>query len=201
MEQLELAKEIGMTIAQIIIAFFFCKQYLTKYLKKTNVAEKLPKQNTLDMEIIDKMEYVKEILNADRIHVYEFHNGDNWSDHRPAYKFSCTYEVFKAGNKPIQNECIGLLTNCMPLFVDKIIKENKFVCEDLEDLRDIMPSTYNFKKSINVKSFYDVAIKNKDGKVIGFVAIHWFKKSNVKIDEDVIKQLVWYVEEHLINSK
>lgn len=201
MEQLELAKEIGMTIAQIIIAFFFCKQYLTKYLKKTNVAEKLPKQNTLDMEIIDKMEYVKEILNADRIHVYEFHNGDNWSDHRPAYKFSCTYEVFKAGNKPIQNECIGLLTNCMPLFVDKIIKENKFVCEDLEDLKDIMPSTYNFKKSINVKSFYDVAIKNKDGKVIGFVAIHWFKKSNVKIDEDVIKQLVWYVEEHLINSK
>lgn len=201
MEQLEFAKEIGMIIAQIIIAFFFCKQYLSKYLKKTNVAEKLPKQNKLDMEIIDKMEYAKEILNADRIHVYEFHNGDNWSDHRPAYKFSCTYEVFKAGNKPIQNECIGLLTNCMPLFVDKIIKENKFVCEDLEDLKDTMPSTYNFKKSINIKSFYDVAIKNKDGKVIGFVAIHWFKKSNVKIDEDVIKQLVWYVEEHLINSK
>lgn len=201
MEQLEFAKEIGMIIAQIIIAFFFCKQYLAKYLKKTNVAEKLPKQNTLDMEIIDKMEYVKEILNADRIHVYEFHNGDNWSDHRPAYKFSCTYEVFKAGNKPIQNECIGLLTNCMPLFVDKIIKENKFICEDLEDLKDAMPSTYNFKKALNIKSFYDVAIKNKDGKVIGFVAIHWFKKSNVKIDEDVIKQLVWYVEEHLINSK
>ena len=201
MEQLELAKEIGMTIAQIIIAFFFCKQYLSKYLKKTNVAEKLPKQNKLDMEIIDKMEYAKEILNADRIHVYEFHNGENWSNHRPAYKFSCTYEVFKAGNNPIQNKCVGLLTNCMPLFVDKIIKENKFICEDLEDLKDAMPSTYNFKKALNIKSFYDVAIKNKDDKVIGFVAIHWFKKSNVKIDEDVIKQLVWYVEEHLINSK
>ena len=35
----------------------------------------LPKQNKLDLEILNKLEYVKEILNADRIHVYEFHNG------------------------------------------------------------------------------------------------------------------------------
>lgn len=201
MEQLEIAKNIGIFIAELIVGLFFCKQYLDKYFKKTNVAKMLPRQNKLDMEMLNKLEYVKEILNADRIHIYEFHNGEHYSSNRPAYKFSCTYEVFKAGNKSVQQECINLPTNCMPSFVNKIMKDGKFVCEDLEDLKDTLPSTYNFKKALNIKSFYDVAIKNREGEIIGFVAIHWFKKENMKIEEDVIKQLVWYVEEHLFNSK
>lgn len=201
MEQLEIAKNIGIFIAELIVGLFFCKQYLDKYFKKTNVAKMLPRQNKLDMEMLNKLEYVKEILNADRIHIYEFHNGEHYSSNRPAYKFSCTYEVFKAGNKPVQQECINLPTNCMPSFVNKIMKDGKFVCEDLEDLKDTLPSTYNFKKALNIKSFYDVAIKNREGEIIGFVAIHWFKKENMKIEKDVVKQLVWYVEEHLFNSK
>lgn len=201
MEQLEIAKNIGIFIAELIVGLFFCKQYLDKYFKKTNVAKMLPRQNKLDMEMLNKLEYVKEILNADRIHIYEFHNGEHYSSNRPAYKFSCTYEVFKAGNKPVQQECINLPTNCMPSFVNKIMKDGKFVCEDLEDLKDTLPSTYNFKKALNIKTFYDIAIKNQEGEIIGFVAIHWFKKENMKIEEDVIKQLVWYVEEHLFNSK
>ena len=201
MEQLEIAKNIGIFIAELIVGLFFCKQYLDKYFKKTNVAKMLPRQNKLDMEMLNKLEYVKEILNADRIHIYEFHNGEHYSSNRPAYKFSCTYEVFKAGNKPVQQECINLPTNCMPSFVNKIMKDGKFVCEDLEDLKDTLPSTYNFKKALNIKSFYDVAIKNREGEIIGFVAIHWFKKENMKIEKDVVKQLVSYVEEHLFNTK
>lgn len=201
MEQLEIAKNIGIFIAELIVGLFFCKQYLDKYFKKTNVAKMLPRQNKLDMEMLNKLEYVKEILNADRIHIYEFHNGEHYSSNRPAYKFSCTYEVFKAGNKPVQQECINLPTNCMPSFVNKIMKDGKFVCEDLESIKDNMASTYNFKKALNIKSFYDVAIKNREGEIIGFVAIHWFKKENMKVEEDVIKQLVWYAEEHLFNSK
>lgn len=201
MEQLEIAKNIGIFIAELIVGLFFCKQYLDKYFKKTNVAKMLPRQNKLDMEMLNKLEYVKEILNADRVHIYEFHNGEHYSSNRPAYKFSCTYEVFKAGNKPVQQECINLPTNCMPSFVNKIMKDGKFVCKDLESIKDNMASTYNFKKALNIKSFYDVAIKNREGEIIGFVAIHWFKKENMKIEEDVVKQLVWYVEEHLFNSK
>ena len=128
MEQLEIAKNIGIFIAELIVGLFFCKQYLDKYFKKTNVAKMLPRQNKLDMEMLNKLEYVKEILNADRIHIYEFHNGEHYSSNRPAYKFSCTYEVFKAGNKPVQQECINLPTNCMPSFVNKIILRKRADC-------------------------------------------------------------------------
>ena len=89
----------------------------------------------------------------------------------------------------------------MPQFVHKITEEGKFVCKDLEELKTSMPSTYNFKKSIVVGAFYDIALRNKEGNIIGFIAIHWFVKENMNVDEDTIKQLIWYVEEHLINSK
>ena len=135
-EFLDSAKQIGIFIAEVIVALFFCKQYLNKYFKKTNVGKMLPKQNKLDLEILNKLEYVKEILNADRIHVYEFHNGEHYSDYRSAYKFSCTYEVFKAGNHPVQQRCINLPTNCMPQFIHKITEDGRFVCNDLEALKE-----------------------------------------------------------------
>ena len=34
-EVLDSAKQIGIFIAEIIVALFFCKQYLNKYFKKT----------------------------------------------------------------------------------------------------------------------------------------------------------------------
>ena len=126
-EIINLAKEIGQFIAFIIVSLFFCKQYLNKYFKKTNIGKMLPRQNKLDLEILNKLEYVKEILNADRIHVYEFHNGEHYSDYRSAYKFSCTYEVFKAGNQPVQQRCINLPTNCMPQFIHRITEDDKFI--------------------------------------------------------------------------
>ena len=89
----------------------------------------------------------------------------------------------------------------MPQFVHKITEEGKFICKDLEELKESMPSTYNFKKSIDIGAFYDIAIHNKEGNIIGFIAIHWFAKENMKVDKDVINQLVWYVEEHLLISK
>lgn len=199
-EILDTAQKIGEFLAVIMISLFFCKQYLEKYFKKKDISKLIPKQNKIDLNIVQKMEYTKEILNADRIHVYEFHNGDDYSDHRPAFKFSCTYEVFKAGNQPVQQLCTKLPTNCMPLFVNEIMEKNLFVCKNIEEIKDSMPSTYNFKKALKIEAFYDVAIKNSHGNIIGFIAIHWFNKNNMIVNDEVIKQLVWFIEEHLKSS-
>ena len=201
MELLETAKNFGIFLAELIIALFFCKQYLQKYFKKTDVAKALPKQNKLDVGIVEQMESVKEILNADRVHIYEFHNGEHGSSNRPLYRFSCTYEVCKAGNKPVQQQCINLPTNCMPKFIQEIMDNGKFVCTDIEKIKDTMPSTYNFKKNIKIDAFYDVAINNNYGEIIGFIAIHWFNKNNFRTDSQVIDKLVWYASEHLKKSK
>jgi hypothetical protein len=201
MEQfIDVAKTLGIALGEIIITVYVCMNYVKKNLKKPDISSKLPKQNSIDLEITNKMDYTKEILNADRIHLYEFHNGEHYSDWRSAYKFSCSYEVVKAGTQSMRSKCTGLPISIMPRFIHKITTEGKFICDNIENIKNDMISTYEFKKNIGIKSFYDVAIRNKLGNVIGFIAIQWDKNTKVNIDEDEIKKLVWFVEERILKS-
>lgn len=201
MEQfIEVAKTLGIALGEIIITVYVCMNYVKKNLKKPDISSKLPKQNSIDLEITNKMDYTKEILNADRIHLYEFHNGEHYSDWRSAYKFSCSYEVVKAGTQSMRSKCTSLPISIMPRFIHKITTEGKFICDNIENIKNDMVSTYEFKKNIGIKSFYDVAIRNKLGNVIGFIAIQWDKNTKANIDEDEIKKLVWFVEERILKS-
>lgn len=201
MEQaLEIAKTLGLVIGEIIVTAYVCIIYVKKNLKRPDVSKNIPKQNAIDLEIITKMDYTKEILNADRIHLYEFHNGEHYSDWRSAYKFSCSYEVIKAGTQSMRNKCTGLPISVMPKFIHKITTDGLFDCQNIENIKDTMISTYEFKNSIGIKSFYDVAIHNKVGNVIGFIAIQWDKGTKVNVNTDEIKKLVWFIEDAINKS-
>lgn len=201
MEQaLEIAKTLGLVIGEIIVTAYVCITYVKKNLKRPDISKNIPKQNAIDLEIIAKMDYTKEILNADRIHLYEFHNGEHYSDWRSAYKFSCSYEVIKAGTQSMRNKCTSLPISVMPKFIHKITTDGLFECQNIENIKDTMVSTYEFKNSIGIKSFYDVAIHNKVGNVIGFIAIQWDKGTKANINIDEIKKLVWFIEDAINKS-
>lgn len=198
---IENAKEFGMFIAYVIVGILFIKQYTSKLLKEKDVSSLLPKQNKLDMAIIDKLEYMKELLGADRIQVYEFHNGDKGAENRAIYKFSCFYEVIKAGSTPLIQNCKQLCTAWMPHFIDTICEKGVAQCANIEEIKDSMPATYIFKKNLGILSFYDVVLKNKEGRPIGFIAIQWDKPHYDTVDQAVVSQLKGYVEAHLDKSK
>lgn len=199
---LENAQNIGMLLAGVAIAYLTCRNELKKYLnkQKTKVSDNLPRQSTIDNKIVDRLEHVKELLNADIIHIYEFHNGEHYADGRSALKFSCTYEVVRAGVDTIRKKCMQIPIACMPKFIKHILDENKICCKDIEEFKDEDPATYNFKKELNMKSFADYAIKNKDNKVVGFVAVIWNDTKRYNNQEEEIKKLVYFIEENLINS-
>ena len=196
-EAFEIAKTLGVAIGEVILTIYICMQYIKKKLKRPDVSKKIPGQNKIDLEIMTQMDYTKELLNADRIHIYEFHNGDHYSDYRSAYKFSCSYEAIKAGKVPVRTKCINLPISVMPKFINKITTEGMFACDDISKIKDDMPSTHAFKRELGVKSFYDVAIRNASGNIIGFVAIQWDKGTIPTMNEDEIKRLVWYIEERI----
>lgn len=194
---IEVAKTLGLVLGEIIVTAYVCIQYVKKNIKKPDVSKMIVKQNVIDMDITSKMDYVKELLNADRIHVYEFHNGEHYADYRSAIKFSCSYEVTKAGTVSVRNKCTSLPISVMPRFINEITTKGFFHCDDIEKLKDTMASTYEFKHALNIKSFYDIAIKNTQGTVIGFLAVQWDVDTIPNIDEEEIKKLVWYIEEHI----
>ena len=197
---LEIAQNVGMLIAGCAIAFVTCKKEINKYFskQKTRVTENLPKQSAIDIKITERMDYIKELLGADIIQVYEFHNGEHYADGRSAMKVSCTYETVRAGIPSIRSKCQQIPIACIPKFVKRILDDGCYICEDLENLKDSCPATYEFKKNNGIKAFVDYAIRNNKGQVIGFVAAVWTSdKKKFNLDQREMEKLAFFVEETL----
>ena len=80
-----------------------------------SVSKKVPRQSEIDIKVLNRMEEVKEIMDADRVHVYEFHNGEHYANGRSALKVSCTYEVCKAGVNSIQRGFVVFNVKCQAI--------------------------------------------------------------------------------------
>ena len=193
----ETAQSIGIILAEFLLAIYFCKQYIDKYQKerKTNISDEVTKQNPIDLDIIEKMDYYKELLKADRILLFEFHNGQHYSNYRSALKMSASYEVYRAGLESSREKCSNLPIAIMPRFIAAITREGFTWCKDIEEIRYDMGNSYEFKKSIGIKAFYDVAIKDECGNVVGFVAVQWQHEMPTDIDVKNIDHLAWHMEE------
>jgi hypothetical protein len=193
----ETAQSIGIILAEILLAIYFCKQYIDKYQKehKPNISDEVTKQNPIDLDIIEKMDYYKELLKADRILLFEFHNGQHYSNYRSALKMSASYEVYRAGLESSREKCSNLPIAIMPRFIASITREGFTWCKDIEEIKYDMGNSYEFKKSIGIKAFYDVAIKDECGNVVGFVAVQWQDDMPTDIDVKNIDHLAWHMEE------
>ena len=141
------------------------------------------------------MDYYKELLKADRILLFEFHNGQHDSNYRSALKMSASYEVYRAGLESSREKCSNLPIAIMPRFIASITRDGFAWCKDIEEIRYDMGNSYEFKKSIGIKAFYDVAIKDECGNVIGFVAVQWNETMPTDIDIKNIDHLAWHMEE------
>ena len=144
----ETAQSIGIILAEILLAIYFCKQYIDKYQKehKPNISDEVTKQNPIDLDIIEKMDYYKELLKADRILLFEFHNGQHYSNYRSALKMSASYEVYRAGLESSRERCSNLPIAIMPKFIAKITRDGFTWCKDIEEIRYDMGNSYEFKK-------------------------------------------------------
>ena len=115
--------------------------------------------------------------------------GGHYANGRSALKTSCSYEVVRTGIKGHQKELQAVPLSCIPHFVEKLLNNNILKVNDLEELKDTMPATYELKKSQNVASFYDVILNNKNGEPIGFLAIQYERKNCVNFTEAEIYQI------------
>ena len=137
---------------------------------KKELADTLPhkikKQCNIDIEITTRMEEVKERLTADRIQVYDFHNGGHYANGRSALKTSCTYEVVRSGCRGYQTYLQAIPLTCLPQFIKTLLNENVLKINDLQEIKKEMPATYSLKRDQGIRSFYDVILNNKNNEPV-----------------------------------
>ena len=168
--------------------------------KKNNlIPSKIKSQSSINMNIIKLMEDAKEYFRADRIQVYDYHNGGHFANGRSALKVSCTFEVVRSGVKSCQQELQGIPLTFIAQFNDKLINDETLYIKDLEDIKECMPFTYQIKHNQGIKSFYDIILHNKNGDPIGFLGIQYNSNeiSISKEDEKEILKLKLAIENEL----
>ncbi|MGM9543577.1 MAG: hypothetical protein ACI3T9_01205 [Romboutsia timonensis] len=172
----------------------------TKKQIEETIPKKLKKQCSIDTIIIQRMEDIKEILNADRVQIYDFHNGGHYANGRSALKTSCTYEVTRAGVKGYQMYLQALPLSAIPRFTNTLLNKGELDVPDLENIKDSMPGAYNIKKEQGVKGFYDIILENENKEPIGFLGIQYVNnphKTYNNNEKNEILRLKFFIEENL----
>lgn len=187
---------LGTIFGALIVVRKSFKEQISKYMPSTDIPKKINRQSNLDIRIQNRMETLKEMFNADRIQIYEFHNGGHYANGRSALKTTCTYETCRYGIKSSQKEMSCIPLSCIPNFMTKLLSSGYVEVKDIELIKSKMPSTYELKKNIDVKSFYSNIIKNMDGDPVGFVSIQ-FCQNEYKIDEKEVANFIGFLEEAL----
>lgn len=188
------------TITSALIAgfkLFFKKWKEDKQKEASNIAKGLTIQAETDKKIIKKLDELKEVLGADRVQIYDFHNGIHYANGRSAVRITCTYESCKYGVPPYQNALAGLPISCLPNFISKLLDDGEFICKDLESIKAGYPSTYVFKKNMGIKAFHDVVLRNEYGEIVGFIAVQ-FTENEYHMDELILHKFVGSIEADLI---
>lgn len=166
--------------------------------EKIDVSKNIEKQSKFDCEIMAEAEKLKELLNADRVQIYEFHNGIHYANGRSALRTSCTYEFCRFGVEGCINKLNGVPLSFIPTFIKTLLDKGELLVKDLEDIKETMPSTYYIKKSMNIKSFYDFTIHNANGEPVGFVAVQFCDEGIKNLNKDAVKRFAWFVESKLL---
>lgn len=197
-----IASNIGILLAGVYIGVKVFKQTVDKYLKNigSSVSRKINNQSNVDLAIIKRMEQVKEIVEADRILVCEFHNGEHYANGRSALKFSCTYEVTRANVKSIQRETTSIPISCMPKYIHTILDNEIIKINKITEIKEEMPATYDLKVSHDVNAYTDIAIKNSAGEPVGFIDVQWTDKHKLIENDAELYKLAAFIEEKILND-
>ena len=189
----------GTVLFTVYMSFRTFKTKLDKVMdeKKSDVPKKIGKQSEIDCLIMKEAENLKELLNADRVQVYEFHNGTHYANGRSALKTTCTYETCRYGISSCLNILSGIPLSIIPNFLKALLDKGELLVKDLEDLKETMPSTYNLKHTMGIKGFYDVVIYNANNEPVGFVAVQFCNDKISSLNKDAVKKFAWFVENKL----
>ena len=189
----------GAIAATVYMSFKAFKTKLDKEFKdrKTDVSKHIKRQSDLDYEIIKEADHLKELLGADRVQVYEFHNGNHYANGRSALKTTCTYETCRYGVASCLNVLSGIPLSIIPNFIKTLLDKVELLVKDLEDIKPTMPSTYALKSTMGIKSFYDVVIRNEVGETDEIVAVQFCSSDSHFVNKDAVKKFAWFVENKL----
>ncbi len=131
-------------------------------------------------EINEVLNELRNVLDAERAQVGQFHNGGDYLDGSPVKRFSVSYESFKSGSQPMAPQMQGVL---LSLFWDvvPVLRDNKAVGrlvaeQDEGYFRSLLENgtVYAFA-ALPLRKWHAKARKSQ---IVGYVLVEWGTKED-----------------------
>ena len=160
------------SITSIVVALVgagFFKRYNDKKYSnesKGKLLEQIKKDEIVHLAIRD----VRRRYEADRIYVWQFHNGGSFYTTSPMQKLSITYERCSQGlERKISNNQNHLITNFTSYITD--VMNGKMFYSDIGKMSDIGLRSLN--QANGTKSHCAVPIYDKEGHLVAMLCLDW----------------------------
>ena len=160
------------SITSIVVALVgagFFKRYIDKKYSqqsKTKLLEQIKKDEIVHLAIRD----VRRRYNADRVYVWQFHNGGSFYTTSPMQKLSITYERSSQGlERKSEKNQNHLITNFTTYIKD--VMDGKMFFSDVGKMNDIGLRSLN--QSNGTKSHCAVPIYDKEGHLVAMLCLDW----------------------------
>jgi len=168
------------------ISVMYIKYLLDKRKKKPDMVMDTLRVSEL---ITQRIDYIRDEFNADRVWISQFHNGGNfYPTGRSMAKFSIMYETVSQYAGSVQSNFKNIPVNLFSRSINQLFHNDVI---EIADFKDETIATYGLKyiaEESGCKSAYLFAIKSIEDKFIGILAVD-FTKKKTKLDMESINHL------------
>ena len=149
------------------------------------VAEQAHKSDFVNEELYKILKY----STADRVYIFQFHNGVMYYNGQHAQRFTCTYEIVRDGISRLSPEYVNMQVSVFSWLITTTLEGNMcFV--DVEDVPDF--TTRYILERKGVKSIRMLPII-KNNKIIGIIGMDYVKNRNPFLADPIAKE--WFENE------
>jgi hypothetical protein len=174
-------------VAATTIMGIFIKELIQakKYKKDSCIVAYTKKNQNVEKAI----KFALDQLKADRVYIYEFHNGDYFYSGSHQQKFSCTYEALSAGVSSESLNLQDLRVSTFNSFIQNVVGDFRFEAASVDKIEDSLLK--NWLDSRGIASSFSFPIRTLNKNIIGVINIDFTKgkeKITQKEEEFIIQQ-------------
>jgi len=134
----------------------------------------------------DMLDNIQYDLNADRIYIFQYHNGGSNIAGIPFVRCTNTHERCEIGIEPHINTYQNLPIAMYGFRHDLIAAGLTITVADIENIRESDKSGYNLMKAQGIKSLYVKGLFGLDNTPIGFLGIDYIREKKELTSEQLV---------------
>jgi hypothetical protein len=175
-------KEFAEIIALTIIGVFTVYKHVKDWFIKKKNQNGIKKHIENNYKIHEKLVELRVELDANRVDVTQFHNGDYYTNNNSILKMSVSHEVLDGSTSSAMQQSQNILVSRFPEMFKQLATNDVYFVPNVDKLTNT-----ELKSELKIrgtKSLFCIKLTNINGQMFGFLTVAFCHEANETIDVD-----------------